>query len=334
MIEAGGKSARRSKGEEGYILVAVMFMLAILILSMAVAVPRIKDDIQRDREVETMHRGKQYARAIKLYYKKFQAYPPNMDALVMTNQIRFLRKKYTDPMTGKNDWKPIMFGQNKAPLAMGFFGQPLGGAAMAGTGPGGGNGIQGASALGSMGGSMNSTFGSNSGGSTFGGSSTFSNGSSSFGGSSSSGSIFGQDNSGQNSGNNTGNGTTSGQSGTGGGTDASGGSGTNSGSLSSTQTYGGGGIIGFEPASDKQSILFFKKKNHYNEWEFTYSPIADQMMSGGNLGTIGTPAGGSTNGTFGGSNQNGFGNSFGNSGSGGTGTNSPTTPTSPTSPQQ
>ena len=100
-------------GEEGYILVAVMFLLAILVMSMAVAVPRIKAEIQRDREVETMQRGKQYARAIKMYYKKFNAYPPNIDALGKTNNIRFLRKRYLDPMTGKDDWKPIMFGQNK-----------------------------------------------------------------------------------------------------------------------------------------------------------------------------------------------------------------------------
>ena len=97
-------------GEEGYILVAVIFMLAILIISMAVAVPKVRESIQRDREVETMHRGKQYTRAIQLYYRKFNAYPPNIDALVKTNEIRFLRKRYTDPMTGKDDWKPIAFG--------------------------------------------------------------------------------------------------------------------------------------------------------------------------------------------------------------------------------
>src|ERR1700749_1601695 len=120
-------------------LAVVIFMLAILILSLAVAIPRVREDIQRDREEETMQRGKQYIRAIQLYYKKFQAYPPNVDALVKTNDIRFLRNKYIDPTTCKEEWKPILFGQNKTPQAMGFFGQPLATASLAGIGPGGGN---------------------------------------------------------------------------------------------------------------------------------------------------------------------------------------------------
>src|SRR6266567_4628935 len=136
---------RRAKpSEEGFILVSVMFLLALLIIAMAVAMPRISADIQRDREVETYHRGLQYRRGVQLYFRKFNRYPPNVEALVKTNNIRFLRKRYKDPITGKDDWKPIMFGQQKTPLAMGFFGQPLGGAGfnggvLAGTGPGGAN---------------------------------------------------------------------------------------------------------------------------------------------------------------------------------------------------
>ena len=110
--------------EAGYLLVSVMFMLAILVIAMSVAAPRIAKSIQRDRELETMHRGKQYVRGIKMYYKKFGAYPTSIDALVQTNQIRFLRKKYIDPTTGKDEWKLIHFGQNKT-QPMGFFGQPL-----------------------------------------------------------------------------------------------------------------------------------------------------------------------------------------------------------------
>src|SRR5258708_30582902 len=127
--------------EEGYILVAVIFMLAILILSMAVAIPRVRDDIKRDREIETMQRGKQYIRAVQLYYKKFHNYPPNVNALVKTNNIRFLRKKYVDPTTGKDEWKLVLYGQNKTPQAMGFFGQPLPAANGAGIGPSGGAGL-------------------------------------------------------------------------------------------------------------------------------------------------------------------------------------------------
>ena len=129
---------RRSKGpdESGYILVGVVFMLFIMIIGMSVAAPKIANQIQRDRELETMQRGKQYQHAIKLYYHKFGTYPPNIEALVNTNGIRFLRTRYADPMTGKDDWKPILIGQNKTPLAMGFFGQPLGlpGAAAGGLG--------------------------------------------------------------------------------------------------------------------------------------------------------------------------------------------------------
>jgi hypothetical protein len=69
-----------------------------------------------------MHRGRQYIRAIQLYVRKFHKYPPNVDALVDTEGIRFLRKRYVDPITGKDDWQPIFFGQNKLPTAIGFFG--------------------------------------------------------------------------------------------------------------------------------------------------------------------------------------------------------------------
>src|ERR1035441_4332600 len=81
---------RPQPSEEGYMLVAVIFLVALLTISLAVALPRISKEIQRDREVETMHRGKQYIRGIRMYYKKFGAYPPNVDALVKgTNNIRF-----------------------------------------------------------------------------------------------------------------------------------------------------------------------------------------------------------------------------------------------------
>ena len=134
--------------------------MVLLVISLSVAAPKIARSIQRDRDLETFHRGMQYRRAIQLYYRKFHAYPPNVEALVNTNDIRFLRKKYKDPITGQDDWKPIAFGQNKTPTAMGFFGQPLAGNAstLAGIGPGGAGGLPGAATPGgAFGGSSGSS---------------------------------------------------------------------------------------------------------------------------------------------------------------------------------
>jgi type II secretory pathway pseudopilin PulG len=317
----------RRPTEEGYVLLAVICMLALLILALSVAVPKVREDIQRDREIETMQRGKQYIRAIKMYYKKFGAYPPNIDALVKTNEIRFLRKRYLDPITGKDDWKPILFGQNKAPTAMGFFGQPMTGATLAGIGPSGGNGVAGASTIGGgLGSSLGGGFGSSASSSTLtaptGATTSSDSGSTDTSGSSTAATGTGLG--GQTLGGTGLGGTGSGGTGLGG--QSAGGSGLTG------QTFGGAGIIGFSPASPKQSILIYKKKNHYNEWEFVYDPAADVQTISGNTGTIGQSASGISSGigTSGGGLQTG-GGSLGNSPGGA----SPMAPTAPTpAPQQ
>lgn len=259
-------------------MLIAIFLMALLVLSLSVALPNMARSIQRDRDLETFHRGMQYRRAIQLYFRKFHAYPPNIEALVNTNDIRFLRKRYKDPITGQDDWKPIAFGQNKTPTAMGFFGQPLAGNAstLAGIGPSGGaGGLPGitnpnSSAFGGTSSGPGSIFGSSDSGS----------------GQSPSGAASGPtDNSGGSSGNDN-----SGTTGSTGGSSSSGTSFAGTGSNSGAPTFGGAGIIGFEPASPRQSILVYKKKNHYNEWEFTYDPLSDmKTIGGGNAGQIGQP---------------------------------------------
>jgi type II secretory pathway pseudopilin PulG len=279
----------RKPSEEGYLLMSVMFLMAILALWLAVAVPNMARSIQRDRDLETMERGKQYIRAVQLYYRKFGAYPPSEDALVKTNDIRFLRKRYLDPITGKDDWKPIQFGQNKVPTAMGFFGQPLStGSSIAGIGPSGGNGLAGANGSSTSGNFFGSTPGST--GSGFG-----SSGLGSTGFSSSSGSAFGNSDSGSSAASGSGSTDNSGNANgsSAGGTGVGGSPSTGTGGTGLTgQSFGGAGIIGFSPASTRQSILIYKTKQHYNEWEFTYDPIMDmKVTSDGNLGMVGQPAG-------------------------------------------
>ena len=46
-----------------------------------------------------IHRGVQYARAVKLYYRKYGSYPTSIEQLENTNKIRYLRKRYKDPMS-------------------------------------------------------------------------------------------------------------------------------------------------------------------------------------------------------------------------------------------
>lgn len=303
---------RNKKGsEEGYLLVWVIFLLVVFTLWLSLAVPRAAKEIQRDRELETMHRGKQYIRAVQLYYKKFHAYPPNPNALVNTNEIRFLRKKYIDPITGKDDWRPIRFGQAKT-QSLGFFGQPIagagsaGGSVLAGVGPSGGSGLGG------------SSIGSSIGGSSFGGTSLFGSGSSTGPGGSTT----------------TGTTTTTGTSGTS-GTSTS--SSSSSAFDSSNQTFGGAGIIGFSPASTRASIFIYKKKQHYNEWEFVYDPLTDISTQAGNTGMVGQPA--SSTSTPVGSSSFGSGSGFGTGSSFGTTpapspSPSPGSSSVPTTPQQ
>ncbi len=101
-------NARRQ--EQGYILLTLLLFVTLLIISMAVVLPEITFQVKRDREEEMIHRGVQYSRAIRRYVKKFGRYPTRIEDLENTNNIRFLRKRYKDPITGK-DFKLLHVGE-------------------------------------------------------------------------------------------------------------------------------------------------------------------------------------------------------------------------------
>ncbi len=105
-------------------LVGVVVLVFLMFLSLAIAAPRISMDIKRDRELESAHRAQQYTRAIRIYYQKFKHYPGSVEQLEKTNNQRFLRAKYLDPLTGKDDWRLIHVGENKTKVK-GFFGEEL-----------------------------------------------------------------------------------------------------------------------------------------------------------------------------------------------------------------
>ena len=316
---------REDAGEDGFMLLFALVMVFLVLLTLSVAAPRIAKSIQRDREQESAQRAQQYVRALRIFYLKFKRYPTSMEQLEKTNNQRFLRQKYVDPLTGKDDWRLIHIGENQTKVK-GFFGEDL---------PGLPTGLGSAASLSS----------STGGGSAFGSSGTNSPGGSSFGGANAGGSAFGGA---------TGAGQAGaggfGQSGTGAGGLGQNGSSTGAGTTGSTSGMngiasqdatsftgsGGGPIIGIGSAKSGEAMLVVNEQTTYEAWEFLYDPRIEQLYSKTTLlGGIASGAGTSgfgTNGSGTGTN-NGFGNpgslGFGSGITGGTGTGTPTGPTGP-----
>ncbi|MGZ4818164.1 MAG: hypothetical protein ACXVZJ_06035 [Terriglobales bacterium] len=86
------RSGHHRSGQSGYMLIVILFMMALMVIAMVATAPAVKTELQRDREEEMVHRGAQYARAIKKYYKKFGRYPATLEQLEKSNDMRFLRK--------------------------------------------------------------------------------------------------------------------------------------------------------------------------------------------------------------------------------------------------
>jgi type II secretory pathway pseudopilin PulG len=147
------KTSRLRRGESGYVLLALMLTLTLILIAMSVEAPRIAQQIKREKEEELVHRGKDYATAVKRFvHKNGGQYPSSVEQLENTNHIRFLRKKYKDPMTGESDWKMVHVGEAEikipapnpglsggglTPSGGGVGGTGAGGTGTGGTGTGG-----------------------------------------------------------------------------------------------------------------------------------------------------------------------------------------------------
>jgi hypothetical protein len=98
------------KSERGFAMLFVFVMAAAVAIILYRDLPRVAFEAQRNREDVLIARGEQYTRAIQLYVRKFKKYPGKIEDLEETNQIRFLRKRYIDPLTGKSEWRMIHMG--------------------------------------------------------------------------------------------------------------------------------------------------------------------------------------------------------------------------------
>jgi hypothetical protein len=97
-------------GERGFALLLVFLMAAVIGITLWAELPRVAIQSQRAKEQMLMERGEQFKRAIQLFLRanKNTRFPADMDDLDRGyNNLRFLRHRYKDPMTGKDEWRII-----------------------------------------------------------------------------------------------------------------------------------------------------------------------------------------------------------------------------------
>ncbi len=107
--------------EGGYTLVALLAVMTVLALFAMAAAPSIRQQAQREREIEAIFRGEQVAEAIRLYYSYQQsrkgtgdaALPTSIDKLLEgipsgTKKVQILRASAArDPLSDSGEWKLI-----------------------------------------------------------------------------------------------------------------------------------------------------------------------------------------------------------------------------------
>jgi type II secretory pathway pseudopilin PulG len=98
----------RPVNDRGYAMAALLVGMSVMAIMLSVALPVWRTAVQREREAELVFRGEQYAHAIELFSRRNGGYPPNLDVL---EQGRYIRKLYTDPMTGEGEFQPVYLGQ-------------------------------------------------------------------------------------------------------------------------------------------------------------------------------------------------------------------------------
>lgn len=103
---------RMTRREAGYALLMVVFFTALVLIAAATISPKVLTQGRREKEEETVWRGQQYVRGIRMYYRKAGRYPQSLEDLTKPKTgIRFMRQAYKDPMNGQDgSWRLIYVG--------------------------------------------------------------------------------------------------------------------------------------------------------------------------------------------------------------------------------
>lgn len=119
---AGSDRTSNRPREAGYTLVALLALMTILALFALAAAPSIRQQAQREREIEAIFRGEQVADAIRIYYsyqvrqRNLNAdagLPTSIDQLLEgvpsgTKKVQILRPSAArDPLSDSGEWKLV-----------------------------------------------------------------------------------------------------------------------------------------------------------------------------------------------------------------------------------
>jgi type II secretory pathway pseudopilin PulG len=110
----------RASSSSGFTLVGVVVAIAVLTILIAAVGPSVATISQRDKEMELVFRGKQYARAILAFQKRYGRYPNSLKELEEIKP-RSIRQLWKEPMSNTVEgWDLIIAGTPDAmPMSSG-----------------------------------------------------------------------------------------------------------------------------------------------------------------------------------------------------------------------
>jgi hypothetical protein len=93
-------------------MLLVFLMAACIAITLYIEVPRVAFEAERQRELLLVDRGNQFKRAIQVFVtdktnNPMRRYPATIEELENFNNHRYLRRRYVDPMTGKDEWRLV-----------------------------------------------------------------------------------------------------------------------------------------------------------------------------------------------------------------------------------
>ena len=248
---------RRRSVESGYVLLILLLAVALLSIGFLSAVQKLEFQIKRDREEEMIHRGVQYSRAVRHFFKKTGRYPTRIEELESTNNIRFLRKRYKDPMNGdpktgkERDFKLLHLQDIQTSFNTAATPGMVAASDLASADPNSSSEEVQAGAPGALNNNSSAPAG---------------RGPSAITGQNSDTAVM-EDNA-------SGDQPQSGRAGAAPPPPQP--LGQQLGANGAPQVFGGGGIVGVASANKDKTIRVFNKKDHYNQWQFIYDPTTDR----------------------------------------------------------